>query len=421
MTLTDVKLRTLNTPGKHFDGGGLYLEITASGGRYWRLKYRIGGREKRLACGVYPDVSLKLARQRRDEARRMLAEGLDPGEEKKAARAEAVRQHEQRTRAAAGLPAADSFEAVALEWLDRVQQHKVSPGHLARTTVRLKQHVFPWLGARPVGTITAPQLLECLQRVEKAGKVETAHKVKQACGLVFRYGVATGRCERDPSGDLREALRPIIVTHRAAVLKPQRVGELLRALDGYQGQPTTRAALRLAALLFQRPTEIRGALWSEIDLDGAVFTIQSARMKRSVREKASGPPHLVPLSRQAVEILRELQPLTGRGALVFPGLRSAKRPISDMTMNAALRRLGFGPDEMTAHGFRAMARTLLHERLGVAPEVIEAQLAHAVPDTLGRAYNRTEFLDQRRAMMQTWADYLDQLKRGAQVLPLRTA
>lgn len=420
MPLTDVKLRTLTATGKHFDGAGLYLEITAAGGRYWRLKYRFDGREKRLAFGVYPEVPLKVARQRRDDARRLLAEGIDPGEAKKEAKADSARRSADRERRAAGLPPVGSFEEVARDWLDKVQRHKVSPGHVTRTLTRFELHIFPWLGARALGSLTAPDLLACLRRVESGGKVETAHKVKQACGQVFRYGVATGRCDRDPTGDLSDALRPILTTHRAAVLDPLRVGELLRALDGYQGQPTTRAALLLGALLFQRPGEIRGAEWEEIDLDAGTFTIKSARMKLSLQGKASGIPHQVPLSRQAVALLRDLQPLTGRGRLVFPGLRVRDRPISDMTMNAALRRLGFGPEEMTAHGFRAMARTLLHERLGVAPEVIEAQLAHAVPDALGRAYNRTEFLDQRRTMMQEWADYLDRLRVGAQVLPLGT-
>lgn len=421
MPLTDLKLRTLSTPGKHFDGGGLYLEITAAGGRYWRWKYRFGGKEKRLAFGVYPEVPLKLARQKRDAARRLLDAGTDPGEARQQQKAEQRRQAEQRSRQAAGLPPLGSFEAVARDWLAQVHAHKVSAGHVERTQQRLEQHVFPGLGRLPLAGITAPQILECIRRIEARGTIETAHRVKQACGQVFRYGIATGQCERDPSADLRDALRPVLVDHRPALLDPQRVGELMRALQGYQGQPSTRAALLLAALTFQRPGEVRQAEWAEIDLDAALYTIPPGRMKRTLQGKATGAPHLVPLSRQAVEVLRELQPLTGAGRLVFPGLRSRDRPISDMTMNAALRRLGFGQDEMTAHGFRAMARTLLHERLGVAPEVIEAQLAHAVPDALGRAYNRTEFLEQRRQMMQTWADYLQRLRDGAEVIPFKTA
>jgi integrase len=245
--------------------------------------------------------------------------------------------------------------------------------------------------------------------VEGRGTVETAHRVKDACGQVFRYGIATGHCERNPAADLRDALRPVVVEHRAAITDPAQVGELLRALLACTGQPTTQAALQLAALTFQRPGEIRGAAWSEFDLDAATWLIPSHRMKRNLQGKATGPDHLVPLSRQAVAVLRGLHPLTGSGLLVFPGLRDRARPISDMTLNAALRRLGYDGDQMTAHGFRAMARTMLPERLGIAPEVIEAQLAHTVPDALGRAYNRTEFSDQRRKMMQAWADYLDTL------------
>jgi integrase len=421
MPLNDVKLRTLNTPGKHFDGGGLYLEVTAAGGRYWRLKYRFGGKEKRLAFGVYPEVTLKMARQKRDAARRLLDDGADPGEARKEAKVEQLRQTEVKSREVAGLPALGSFEAVAREWHEKVHRHKVSPGHAARTITLLEQKAFPWLGRQPLAGITAPLVLDCLRRVEAQGLSETVHRLKQACGQVFRYGIVTGLCDRDPSADLAGVLRPVLVTHRPALLDPLRVGELMRALHGYEGMPTTRTALLLAALTFQRPGELRGAEWSEIDLDAGLYTIPPGRMKRTLQGKATGAPHLVPLSQQAVALLRELQPLTGAGRLVFPGLRSRERPISDMTMNGALRRLGFAADEMTAHGFRAMARTLLHERLGVAPEVIEAQLAHAVPDTLGRAYNRTEFVDQRRQMMQTWADYLDRLRDGAQVIPFKTA
>lgn len=423
--LTDSTLRSIKPgdPRKRLsDGDGLYLLLFVKGGAHgWRLDYSHAGRRKTLSLGTYPQTSLSAARRKADEARQLLGEGTDPSEARKTAKAEQVRRKDAQDRHAAGLPPEGCFEAVAREWLSAVHVHKVSPGHAERTRIRLEQAVFPWLGRLPLAEITAAQVLECLRRVEGRGAVETAHRIKQACGQVFRYGVATGRCVRDVTTDLRDALRPPVVRHHAAVLQPQRVGELMRALDGYPGQPTTRAALLLAALLFQRPGEIRGAEWEEINLDAAVFSIKPSRMKRSIQGKATAAPHLVPLSRQAVALLRELQPLTGAGRLVFPGLRSRDRPISDITMNAALRRLGFGQDEMSAHGFRAMARTLLHERLGIAPEVIEAQLAHAVPDALGRAYNRTEFLEQRREMMQAWADYLDRLRAGAQVLPLRSA
>jgi integrase len=249
--------------------------------------------------------------------------------------------------------------------------------------------------------------------------IETAHCIKQACGQVFRYGIAIGACERDPAADLRDTLRPVVVKHHAAITHPQRVGELLRALDDYQGQPVTRTALQLAPLVFQRPGELRKAEWAEIDLEAGLWTIPAGRMKRTLQGKASGPAHLVPLASQAVAILRDLEPLTGCGRYVFPGLRTADRPMSDNAVLSALRRMGFDKDEMTGHGFRAMARTMLAERLGVPEAVIAAQLAHAVKDTHGRAYNRTEFVEPRCQMMQTWADYLDKLKKGADVLPLR--
>ena len=262
-------------------------------------------------------------------------------------------------------------------------------------------------------------MLACLRRVEARGAIETAHRVKYACGQVFTYGVATGQCKRNSAADLRDALQPVHVTHHAAITDPKRVGELLRAMAGYQGHAVTRAALQLAPLVFQRPGELRMAEWSEIDMAAGLWVIPSDRMKRTVQGKASGTPHAVPLSAQAVAILRELHPLTGHGRYVFPSLRTGERPMSDNAVLSALRRMGFPKEEMTGHGFRAMARTMLAERLGVAESVIEAQLAHNVRDGLGRAYNRTEFTDQRRTMMQTWADYLDRLRKGGDVLPLR--
>jgi integrase len=283
----------------------------------------------------------------------------------------------------------------------------------------MEQDLFPWIGRQPIDGINAPELLTCLRRVEARGAIETAHRVKYAAGQVFRYGIATGRCTRDVAADLRDALTPVQVRHHAAITDPKRAGELLRAIADYKGQPVTRAALQLAPLVFQRPGELRKAEWAEIDLEAALWTIPSERMKRKKQDKASGQPHIVPLASQAVAILRELQPLTGHGRYLFPSLRTGERPMSDAAILAALRRMGFPKDEMTGHGFRAMARTMLAERLGVAESVIEAQLAHAVPDSLGRAYNRTEFVEQRRAMMQTWADYLDRLRKGGDVIPLR--
>lgn len=394
---------------KLFDGAGLFLLVQPTGSKLWRLKYRFDGREKLLALGAYPAITLAQARERRDQARRDLAHGIDPSAKKKA---------EKHTRVA---QAANTFEAVAREWHQAVHCAAVTEGHAARTLLRLEQDAFPWIGSIPIAEVTAPKLLDALRKVEARGAIETAHRVRQACGQVFRYGIATGRCERDPAADLRDALQPVIVKHHAAITEPRKVGELLRAFDDYQGLPTTRAALKLAPLVFLRPGELRQAEWSEFDLDAAVWTVPAARMKRTKQQKVSGAPHLVPLSRQAVAVLRELEPLTGRGRYVFPSPRGGSRPMSDNAVLSALRRMGFAKDEMSGHGFRAMARTLMAERLGVPESVVEAQLAHAVRDSLGRAYNRTEFVDQRREMMQQWADYLDSLRRGAQVLPLKSA
>ncbi|MFT3816652.1 MAG: integrase arm-type DNA-binding domain-containing protein [Rubrivivax sp.] len=415
-SLTDVAIRKAkpgDKPRKLFDGAGLYLELRPTGGRWWRFKYRFGGKEKLLSLGIYPEVGLSLARQRRAEARRLIAIGVDPSDHRKAARqADAVAARAQ-ARCEAGLPALGSFKAVALQWLSEVHEAKVSPRYAARSRQQLEADVFPWLGDRPAKDITAPQVLEVLRKVQARGALDTAHRVKQTIGLVMRYAIATGHADRDPTPDLREALPTQTTQHFAAILDPKRVGELLRALDGYNGQPGTRAALQLAALTFQRPGNVRAMRWAHLDLDAAQWTIPAAEMKRSKQEKETGADHIVPLATQAVAVLRELQPLTGAGAYCFPGLRSRKRPISDMTMNAALRRLGFGTDEHTAHGFRALARTLIREQLpDVDPEWIEVQLAHGKKGPLGAAYDRTQYLAQRRRMMQAWADYLDRLRKG---------
>lgn len=405
-------------PRKMFDGGGLYLELRPNGGRWWRLKYRIGGKEKLLALGTYPEVSLAQARQRRDDARRLLAAGTDPGEARKAAKTAEAAEAQAQARRLAGLPVLGSFKAVALQWLAEVHEPKVSPRYAARSRQQLEADVFPWLGDRPAREITAPQVLEVLRKVQARGALDTAHRVKQTIGLVMRYAIATGHAERDPTPDLREALPTQTTQHFAAILDPARVGELLRALDGYTGQPGTRAALQLAALTFQRPGNVRAMRWAHLDLEAAQWVIPAAEMKRSKQEKETGADHIVPLATQAVAILRELEPLTGAGEYCFPGLRSRKRPISDVTMNAALRRLGFGTDEHTAHGFRALARTLIREQLpDMDPEWIEVQLAHGKRGPLGAAYDRTQYLAQRRRMMQAWADYLDRLRSGADVVP----
>ncbi|MCA1851846.1 MAG: tyrosine-type recombinase/integrase [Beggiatoa sp.] len=366
-----------------------------SGGKWWRLKYRFGGKEKLLSLGVYPQVSLKEAHARRDAARSLIARGIDPSAARKA---EKVAQ-------------ADSFEAVAREWFAK-HAPRWAPGHADMFIRRLERDIFPWLGNHPIRDVTAAELLACLRRIEDRGVIETAHRTLRNCGRVFRYAIATGRAERDPAADLRDALAPVKEKHHAAITDPKAIGALLCAIDGYQGDLPTRCALRLAPLTFVRPGELRGAEWTEFDLDRAEWNIAANRMK--TRE-----PHLVPLSRQAVECLRELYLLTGRGRYVFPGVRSALRPMSENTVNAALRRLGYTKTEMTGHGFRAMARTILDEVLGVRPDFIEHQLAHAVRDPLGRAYNRTTHLAERRRMMQAWSDYLDGLKNGAEVVPLR--
>ncbi len=412
-SLTETRVRSTPVPESGFvrmsDGGGLYLEVHASGGRLWRYRYRHDGKQKSLSLGAYPAIGLKEARDRRADAAKLLAVGVDPS---------AARTAEKASRLEAG---ANSFEAVAREWAVTIHGAKVSVGHATRTLIRLEQDVFPWLGKLPIHEIRAQQLLQTLRRVEARGAIETSHRVKYVCGQVFRYGIATGRAEADPTAGLREALKPVKVEHMPAITEPKRVGELMRAIVGYRGQPVTRSALQLAALTFVRPGELRQAEWSEFDLDAAEWRIPAARMKRSVDGKQNGNDHLVPLSTQAVEILIDLQPLTGHGKLVFPGTGGQGRPLSDATVGAALRRLGFGQDEMSGHGFRAMARTLIGERLNLDENVIEAQLAHAVKDTLGRAYNRTQFIEARKQMMQTYADYLDRLRVGAEVVPIRVS
>ena len=382
-----------------FDGGGLYLEIAPAGGKWWRLKYRFGGKEKRLSLGVYPDVGLKVARERRDDARRLLANQVDPGEHRKATKAARVES------------AANSFEVVAREWFSKFRPNWVD-NHADKIISRLERDLFPWVGANPIANVTARELLACLRRIEARGALETAHRTLQNCGQIFRYAIATGRAERDPSSDLRGALPPVKEKHLASITDPTSVAQLLRACDSYQGSFVTLCALRLAPLVFVRPGELRKAEWAEVDLDDAVWNIAAERMK--TRE-----PHLVPLSRQAVAILRELQALTGGGRYVFPGARSNGRPMSDNAVLAALRRMGFAKEEMSGHGFRAMARTILDEVLQVRPDFIEHQLAHAVRDPNGRAYNRTAHLHERSRMMQQWADYLDELKAGAVVVPIR--
>jgi len=402
MPLTDSAIRATkpaDKPIKLFDERGLLLLVDPSGGKWWRFRYRFDGKHKSLSMGVYPDVSLAKARERRDEARKLLADGIDPSKNRKAQKAARADRN------------ANSFEVVAREWFAKFKPNWVE-AHSDKVIRRLERDVFPWIGGDPIAEVRAPDLLACLRRVESRGTVETAHRALQSCGQIFRYAVATGRAERDPSGDLRGALSTVKGTHLASIIEPTAVGGLLRACDDYQGSFVTKCALRLAPLVFVRPGELRKAEWMEIDLERAEWNIPAERMK--MRE-----PHLVPLSTQAVAILRELQALTGGRRYVFPGARTNGRPMSDNAILAALRRMGFAKDEMSGHGFRAMARTILDEVLGVRPDFIEHQLAHAVRDPNGRAYNRTAHLTERRKMMQQWADYLDKLKTGADVIPLR--
>ena len=393
-----------------------------SGSRWWRLKYRLGGKEKRLSLGVYLDVSLADARVRREAARRLVAAGTDPSDERKAGKAMTDRERENQRRADAGQAAIGSFEQVAREWLAQVHGPKVSVGYARRSRIQLETDVFPWIGSKPIASVSAPMVLELLRKIEARGSQDTAHRVKQTCGLVFRYAIATGHAERDPVPDLREALAHPIKRHYAAIADPLKLGELLRAIESYGGHPATRAALKLAALVFQRPGNVLAMRWPDLDLDAGTWTIPSEDMKRTRQAKATGAAHVVPLATQAVETRRELQPLTGAGLYCFPNQRSRGRPMSNVTMNAAMRRMGFGPDEMTAHGFRSTARTIIAERLPeIDPEWIETQLAHGKAGPLGAAYDRAQYLAQRRSMMQTWADYLGTLRDGAKVLPFKVA
>ncbi|MBI5722059.1 MAG: integrase arm-type DNA-binding domain-containing protein [Burkholderiales bacterium] len=403
------------------DGSGLYLDARPTGSGWWRLRFWRDGKEGMLSLGTYPDTGLRDARDKRDAARKLLAAGGDPSAERKAGRnAKKARAVADRL-VAEGKGAPGTFEGVAREWLEVVHAAKVSEGHAGRTRIRLENDAFPWLGARPIADIEAPELLQVIRRVEGRGAIETAHRLKDACGQVFRYGIATGQCSRNPAADLRDALRPVPTRHHAAIVDPKRAGELLRDLVTYHGHPITCAALQLSALLLLRPGELRQMEWAWVDLDVAMVTIPGELMKRRKAEKINATPHVVPLAPQAMAILLGLAPLTGAGRFVFPSLQTSARPMSENTVNVALRRLGYDRETMTAHGFRAMARTMIAERLGIAAEVIEAQLAHAVGDALGRAYNRTQFIEQRRDMMRRWADYLDMLRNGAEVIPITQA
>jgi len=401
MPLTNTVIRNAKPADKAkklFDGGGLYLEVAPSGGKWWRLKFRFAGKEKRLSLGVYPDISLKDARERRDEARKLLANDVDPSEHRKAKKS--AKEERQ----------ANSFEVITREWFAK-HSPNWSPDHANRTLRRLERDVFPWLGGNPIAEITAPQLLGTVRRIEKRGALETAHRALGNCSQVFRYAIATGRAERDPTSDLRGALPPVKGSHFAAVTEPKKVAEVLRAIDGYEGTMIVRCALRIAPLVFVRPGELRHAKWADTNLDTAEWRYTVSK---------TNTQHIVPLSNQAIELLKELHPLTGRGEYIFPSARNPRgdRPMSDNAILSAMRRMGIDKEEMSGHGFRAMARTILDEVLGFRPDYIEHQLAHAVRDPNGRAYNRTAHLPERKKMMQEWADYLDQLKTGAEIITI---
>lgn len=375
-------------PVRLFDGGGLYLELMPNGSRYWRMKYRHDGKEKRLAFGVFPEIALAVARQKRDEARAVLRDGIDPSTK---------RQTERRL---SKLSNATVFEAIAQEWLQK-QRQKLAPVTYSKAEWLLGM-ASSEVGRRPISEISAPEMLAVLRKIEATGRHETAYRVKQKASQVFRYAIATGRAERDPTVDLRGALSPVVSKPRAALTSPNDVAGLLRALYGYEGQPTTAAALKLGPLLFARPGNLRAMEWAELDLDAAEWRIPAGKMK--MREE-----HVVPLAPQAIGILQELQTLTGRNRYVFPSIRTPDRPMSENTVNAALRRLGYDKDMMTGHGFRALASTRLNE-MGWAPDVIERQLAHAERNKVRAVYNRAQYMAERKKMMTAWADYLDQLR-----------
>ncbi len=396
------KSKATDKPQRLADGGNMYLLVQPNGAKYWRMDYRLAGKRKTLAIGVYPAMSLAEARDRREQARKLIANGVDPVAVKQAQKVAFVAQSE------------NSFEIIAREWFAK-HSPNWKENHSSKILARLENDMFPWVGTRPIGEINAPALLTAIRRIEARGALETAHRVLAICGQVFRYAVATGRAERDPTGDLRGALPPVKRgNHFAAITEPKKVGELLRDIDGYQGSFVVQCAFKLSPMLFVRPGELRKMEWVELDLDKAEWIIPPEKMKMGVT-------HIVPLPTQAVAILREIQLLTGHGKYVFQGERDHDRPMSDNAIRSALRRMGWANDEMTPHGFRAMASTIL-DNMGYKQEWLERQLAHEEPNKIKAAYKREAwrmYLPERTAMMQAWADYLDKLKQGAEVIPLR--
>lgn len=402
MLLSDAKIKAAKVPEgkkqvKLADGGGMYLLVSATG-KYWRMDYRFGDKRKTLALGIYPTVTLKVARNKREDARKFLDQNIDPSQIKKKERRKAVADAHAAT-----------FEGVARELIAK-NKTKWSEGYATSTQSRLERHVFPWLGSMKIADIEAPDVLALLQKVEKHGKIETAHRLKMLCSQVFRYAVATGRIKSDPIRDLKGALAPVVNIHRATITEPKRIGELLRAIEGFEGTLVVQCALRMTPYVFTRPGELRHAEWSEIDFDAAEWRIPAEKMKMRAA-------HIVPLSNQVISILKELQPLTGSGKYVFPSIRNIHRPMSENTINASLRRIGYDKNEICAHGFRAMASTILHEQ-GWKSDVIERQLAHKEGNAIKGAYNHARHLPERKQMMQQWADYLDGLRDGAEVIPI---
>ncbi len=397
LTLTEIRAATpRDKPYKLSDGGGLYLLVNPKGSAWWRLKYRFERREKLLSLGVYPHVSLQQARLRRDDAKKAIANGIDPSVKRRAEK----------------LADENTFEAVAREWL-ALQEKKLAAATFAKAVWTFETLVFPYIGSRPIAKLGPVDVLKVLKRIEERGIHETAHRARQRCAQVFRYAVQTERADHDVTADLRGALAPVVSEHHASITEPARIGELLRAIDGYKGQAVTGYALKLSPYLFVRPGELRHAEWTELDLDGhePLWRIPAEKMKM-------GEQHVVPLAGQAVVLLRELRSITGRGRYVFPSIRGGSRPMSDNTVNAALRRLGYTNEDMTGHGFRSLASTCLNEQ-GYHPDLIELQLAHAERNQVRAAYNKAKRLPERRKMMEAWADYLDALRAGANVVPIR--
>lgn len=399
LTVAEVKnAKPREKPYKMADEKGLYLLVNPNGSKLWKFKYRFSGVEKKLSFGAFPDVSVSAARDARDDARRQLTNTIDPGILKNSIKRSKKMAEE------------NSFEAVAREWHAKFTP-KWSKNHGERILIRLEQNIFPWIGKSSINEVTAPEILSALRRIENRGAVETAHRVSQICGQVFRYAIVIGKAERNPAADLRGALAPVKQKHHASIIDSVEIGKLLNAISEYRGNFITKCALQLAPLFFVRPGELRHAEWSEFDLQKAEWRIPAEKMK--MKEQ-----HIVPLATQAIEIIQELHAYTGSGKYLFPSLRSASRPMSENTVLAALRRLGYSSDEMTGHGFRSMASTLLNEH-GWNRDAIERQLAHAERNNIRAAYNYAEYLPERRNMMQWWAEHLDKLKAGAEIIPLR--